>query len=562
MNEKLNEKIREAFSAVLPISAIVLLLSILIVPMSIGTFAMFLFGALMLIIGMGFFSLGADMAMIPMGESTGAELTKSNKLWFVALACFILGFIITIAEPDLQVLAAQVSCIPNHILIGTVAVGVGVFLVIAMLRIVFHVSLHKLLIVFYLFVFLLSVFVPKTFIAVAFDSGGVTTGPITVPFILAMGIGLAAMRRDKDSKDDSFGLVALCSIGPIIAVMLLGIYYNPQDVSYDKVVIPAVETMRDVSHQFALELPKYGKEVLMALLPICIFFMIFQAVSKRFKGRQLGRISIGILYTLIGLVLFLTGVNVGFIPVGSLLGSQLAGTSYKFLLIPLGMLIGYFIVSAEPAVHILNQQVEDISGGAIPRKAMNLCLSIGVAFSVGLAMTRVLTGISIYWLLIPGYAAALILTYLVPKIFTSIAFDSGGVASGPMTATFLLPFAMGACEKVGGNILMDAFGTVAMVAMTPLIAVQLMGLIYKKKMEEAAEPKGNPLSEGFAEDMEDEEQLEEVSQPRGNSLSEGFMKDMEKEEKNAEEVFREEGNLPPKGAAEDREDHVENKEES
>lgn len=487
MNKILREKINEAFSSVLPISAIVLILSTLLVPMSLGTAVMFVVGAALLVVGMGFFTLGADIAMMPMGEGIGAEMTRAKKLPLVLLICFLMGVIITIAEPDLQVLANQIPSVPNMTLILTVAVGVGLFLVVAVLRILFRLSLNKMLIGFYLFVFALSVIVPSDFVSVAFDSGGVTTGPITVPFILAMGIGLAAVRGDKNSQEDSFGLVALCSIGPILAVMMLGILYDPQDANYEQVIIPEVETTRDVLRVFADELPYYTREVLVALLPIIAFFVIFQLVTRRYRPRQLERMVIGIIYTVLGLVLFLTGVNVGFIPVGSLLGAELGGSSYQWLLVPLGMIIGYFLVAAEPAVHVLTKQVEDISGGAIPQRAMNTCLAIGVSISVGLAMLRVITGLSIYWLLIPGYLAALILTRYTPKIFTGIAFDSGGVASGPMSSTFLLPFAMGACEAAGGNVLTDAFGVVAMVAMTPLIAVQLMGLMYKKKMVEAAD---------------------------------------------------------------------------
>lgn len=509
MNKKLKEKIREAFTAVLPISAIVLVLSTILVPMTLGTVVMFLVGAALLVVGMGFFTLGADIAMMPMGEGIGIQLTKSKKLWIAVILSFFLGFIITIAEPDLQVLAGQLPSIPSNVLIFTVAAGVGIFLVVALLRILFRLGLSQLLLIFYIGLFILSIFVPNNFVTVAFDAGGVTTGPITVPFILALGTGLVAIRSDKNSQDDSFGLVALCSIGPILAVMVLGIVYNPQDASYEQVVIPQVETMQDVMRQFAVQLPHYLREVLYALVPICAFFLIFQIITRRFRKRQLARIGVGLIYTLIGLVLFLTGVNVGFIPVGSLLGSDLGASSLKWLLIPLGALIGYFIVAAEPAVHVLNKQVEEVSGGAIPAKAMNLCLSIGVAASVGLAMVRVLTGISIYWILVPGYVIALLTTFKVPTIFTGIAFDSGGVASGPMTTTFLLPFAMGACEAVGGNVLTDAFGIVAMVAMTPLIAVQLMGLIYKKKMVEATVSEEIESAETEAEALELEE-LDEI----------------------------------------------------
>jgi len=500
MNKKLKEKINEAFASVLPITLIVLLLSVFIVPMELGTIAMFLVGAVLLIIGMGFFSLGADIAMEPMGEGLGMQLSKTKKVGLVVIVSLIMGIIITIAEPDLQVLAGQVPSIPNNILIMAVAVGVGIFLVVAVLRIRYRINLSHMLIFCYILLFALSIFVPNDFLAVAFDSGGVTTGPITVPFIMAFGIGLAALRGDKDASNDSFGLVALCSIGPIMAVMLLGIFYNPGEATYTAVELVEVSTTRDVVRQFGKELPVYAKEVLTALLPIIGMFLVMQIFTKRFRKRQMLKMTVGFGYTYIGLVLFLTGVNVGFLPVGYLLGQELASASYKWLLIPLGMLIGYFIVTAEPAVHVLNKQVEDITNGAINSRSMKLCLSIGVAASVGLSMIRVLTGISLYWFIIPGYIIALAMSFFVPKIFVGIAFDSGGVASGPMTSTFLLPLAMGACEAVGGNVMTDAFGVVALVAMTPLLAVQIMGLVYAIKLK-----KENALaSEANTEDDDDE----------------------------------------------------------
>lgn len=501
MNKIIKEKISEAFSSVLPITIIVLLITILIVPMSVNTIFMFLVGAALLIVGMGFFSLGADIAMKPLGEGIGAQMTKSKKLWLVILISFLMGFVITLAEPDLQVLANQVPSIPSTTLLLTVAIGVGVFLVICMLRILFKIRLSHLLILFYGIVFLVSIFTPNNFVAVAFDSGGVTTGPITVPFILAMGLGLASVRSDKDSQDDSFGLVALCSIGPVLSVLILGILYNPENANYTPVEVPAVETTQDVVRQFAVELPHYFKEVAVALIPILIFFVGFQLMSKRFKKRQIAKIVVGFIYTVIGLVLFLTGVNVGFIPVGYLLGSKLGAADYNWILIPLGIIIGYFIVAAEPAVHVLNKQIEEVSGGTISSKSMNLGMSIGVAISVALAMVRILTGISIYWFLIPGYLIALVLTFFVPKIFTGIAFDSGGVASGPMATTFLLPLAIGACEALGGNILTDAFGMVAMVAMTPLIVIQMMGLVSNRK---TAAHEGENAAADNVEDTEEE----------------------------------------------------------
>jgi hypothetical protein len=485
INRILKDKIQEALVAVTPITVIVLVVTVILTPMTSGTILMFLAGAALLVIGMGLFTMGADMAMIPMGEGVGIQLTKSSKIILLILVSFIIGVLITIAEPDLQVLARQFPSIPAAYLILTVAIGVGIFLAIAVLRPLFKIPLSALLIIFYILIFVVARFVPGNFIAVAFDSGGVTTGPITVPFILAMGAGVALIRSDKHSQEDSFGLVALCSVGPILAVLFLGIFYHSNQVEHGAYVFHDAATSRDVAKSFALEIPHFFREVAPALGAIIFFFVIFQLVSHRYHQHQLGRIAIGFAYTLIGLVLFLTGVNVGFIPIGELLGEQLGASPYKWILIPLGALIGYFIVAAEPAVHVLNKQVEDISSGAITAKVMNRGLAIGMAAALAITMTRILLSIPIMWILIPGYAFALLLTFFVPRIFTGIAFDSGGVCSGPMTSTFLLPFAMGTCEGVGGDIMIDAFGIVAVVALTPLIVIQLMGLVYQLKTLQA-----------------------------------------------------------------------------
>lgn len=477
------EKLREALTAVSPTIGIVLLLSFTIAPIPPSILLLFLFGAVMLIVGMMFFTLGAELAMTPVGERIGTRIAQSRKLGIVLLLCFVLGFVITISEPDLQVLAEQVPSVPNAVLIVAVAAGVGVFLMIAMLRMLFSKTLRMLLIIFYLLIFALAFFVPDDFISVAFDSGGVTTGPMTVPFIMALGVGFAAVRSDKHAEDDSFGLVALCSIGPILAVLLLGLLYHPENTAYTPSEIPVIRDSVELWKYFATGLPQYIEEIAISLLPIVAFFAVFQIISLKMKGRALLKVVIGILYTYVGLVLFLTGVNVGFMPAGNYLGETIAGLSYRWVLIPIGMVIGYFIVKAEPAVYVLKEQVEEITSGAISGEAMGLSLSLGVAASIGLAMIRVLTGISIFWFILPGYFIALCLSFFVPKIFTAIAFDSGGVASGPMTATFLLPFAMGACQVVGGNIVQDAFGVVAMVAMTPLITIQVMGAIYKYRSE-------------------------------------------------------------------------------
>ena len=473
---KLNEKLQESLAAVLPILAIVLILSFTIAPLPTSVLMAFLFGA--------------ELAMSPMGERVGACITKTRRVGIMLTLGFLLGFLITISEPDLQVLANQVQAVPNMVLIVTVAVGVGLFLCFAMLRMLLSVPLNTMLVGFYIVVFVLAMFVPKDFLAVAFDSGGVTTGPMTVPFIMAMGVGVSAIRSDKHSANDSFGLVALCSIGPILAVLILSLIFRPDGGSYTAVVIPEIGDSAALWQLFFVAFPTYFKEIAVSLLPIAAFFAVFDLVSLHLERKQLIRIGVGLAYTYLGLVIFLTGVNVGFMPAGNYLGSVIAGLSCNWIIIPIGMLIGYFIVMAEPAVYVLMRQVEELTDGAIPGSAMKHSLSIGVAVSVGLAMIRVLTGISILWILIPGYTIALVISFFVPKIYTAIAFDSGGVASGPMTAAFLLPLAQGACVALGGNIVTDAFGVVAMVAMTPLITIQVMGLYSKlaEKKKTAAVP--------------------------------------------------------------------------
>lgn len=497
---KFQEKLNEALKAVFPIICIVLVLCFTIAPISPSILMAFLLGAVLLLVGMMFFTLGVELSMTPMGERVGTCITQSRKLWVMVLLSFILGIVITVSEPDLQVLAEQVPSIPNLVLILAVAFGVGIFLVIALLRMLFGIPLSLMLLIFYGLVIVLSFFVPGDFLAVAFDAGGVTTGPMTVPFIIAMGVGIAAIRSDKRAADDSFGLVSLCSIGPILSVLALGLIYHPESTEYIPEQIPDINNSVELWEMFAEGFPKYMWEMAVSLFPILVFFSVFQIIFRGMQKRTLIKIGIGLVYTYVGLFLFLTGVNVGFMPAGNYLGQIIASNPYRWIIVPIGMLIGYFIVLAEPAVYVLTRQVEGITSGAVSSKAMRFSLSISVSVSLGLAMIRVLTGISVLWFIIPGYGIALLLSFAAPKIFTAIAFDSGGVASGPMTATFLLPFAMGACVSVGGNIVTDAFGVVAMVAMTPLITIQVLGLVYKLRSEKAAlvlQPAGMGVQEAF-----------------------------------------------------------------
>lgn len=482
----LTEKIRESLVSVLPIIAIVTLLCLFLVPMQPTLLLTFLIGALMIVVGLGLFSLGAERSMTIIGSKIGTALTKIGKLPVIILVAFALGVAVTVAEPDLQVLADTVPNIDKTVLLAAVGIGVGFFMVVCMMRILYGINLRWVLLGCYIVIFVLAAFTDREFLCIAFDSGGVTTGPMTVPFILALGVGISHVRSDRRAEADSFGLVALCSIGPILSVLLLGFFGSG---SGEAAGITPVhfDSTTGIGTAFLRELPVYMKEMAVAMLPIVAIFLLFQLLVFRMNLRSFGKIFVGIVYTYVGLVLFLTGVNVGFSNLGAELGAALVSSSLEWLLIPLAALLGWFIISAEPAVTVLEKQIEEVSAGAIPGKAIKVSLSVAIALAMALAMLRVVTGISILWFLVPGYAIALGLSFFVPDIYTAIAFDSGGVASGPMTATFMLQFMMGVSIALGGNVLTDAFGIVAMVAMMPLLSIQMVGFYYQIKAKKVTQ---------------------------------------------------------------------------
>ena len=482
-------KIKEALISALPITAIVYILALTpLFEFSVVELITFSVGAVLLILGIGLFNLGADIAMTPIGTHVGAGLAKQRKLGLLLAVCFVLGMLITVAEPDLQVLAKQVSAVMNGtVLIYAVGVGVGAFLMVSILKIVFKRSLSQILMLFYMLLFALALIMAVSgklnLLPMAFDSGGVTTGPITVPFIMALGVGVAGVLGDRKSKDSSFGLVALCSVGPILAVLLLGIF-SGSNLSYQ---VPDYTVSGDIVGAFTHTFLHTAKEVAIALGLIVIFFLICQFAFLHLPKRRLLKIALGVVFTYIGLVIFLTGVNVGFMPIGYKLGYSLAEGN-KWILTGVGLIMGVLVVLAEPAIHVLNQQVEEVTGGLVTRKAMITGLCIGVGASITLSVIRVIYDFSLVYYIIPGYFISLALSLFVPPMYTAIAFDSGGVASGPMTSGFILPFITGVCVCLQGEaaVLRDAFGVVALVAMTPLITIQLLGFrsIVERRVRE------------------------------------------------------------------------------
>ena len=481
----IKDKLVESLKSVLPIALIVFGLSITLVPISTGDMFLFLVGVVCLVFGMSLFTAGAEMSMQPLGSKIGSTVGGSKKIWLIAFISFIIGILVTISEPDLVILAEQVNGMENMILILTVSVGVGVFLLIAVMRILFNWNLTAIMIGFYSVAFLLAFFVDDSFLSLAFDSGGVTTGPMTVPFIMSIGAGVSMSRLSGDDRGDSFGITGLCSIGPIISVLTLGIVMKVEGTYIPTVSDPVPDTREGVM-RFIHGFGEHALDVLVALAPIIVFAVLFQLLTRAFNKAQLIRMGVGVIYVLVGLAVFLTGANVGFLPTGTTIGQSLASIGGGWLLVPISMLLGYFIVKAEPSVYVLNKLVETMSAGAISGKTTGLGLSIGVSAALGLAALRILTGIHILWFLIPGYIIALTLSFFVPKIFVGISFDSGGVASGTMMSAFVLPLCMGACNTLGGNVMTDAFGCVAFVAMAPIIAIQLCGFFYKVKTEDRA----------------------------------------------------------------------------
>lgn len=476
MLNNIRNNLIEALTTIMPIVIIVMVLNI-IVPMSPSLIVSFLFSSLLLIIGTGLFTFGADISMLIIGEKIGDRLVRSKKIWIVLLVCLIIGTVITIAEPDLRVLADQLVSVPSNILIIVISVGVGIYMLLSALRSIFGLDLNMMLLISFIIIFGLVLFVPDSFIPVAFDSGGVTTGTISIPFIMTLGIGLTANRTDKKAKDSSFGLIALCSTGPILMVMLLGMLYNPS------ATIDANQLMNNNFgyDAYLSQLIISLKDVLFSISPIVIVFIVYQLLTKDVNKREMRKIVLGMIVIVIGLTLFLTAANVGFIDMGYFIGEQMFNSKYQYLLVPIIMVMAFFIAIAEPAVKILIDQVEELTEGSISKKSMKFGLSIGVSIAAGLSIIRVFTQTPFLYYAIPGYAICLILMFFVPKTFTAIAFDAGGATGGTLTTTFLLPIAIGACLANNGNVLTDAFGLAALVSLVPIITVQLIGIVYKFK---------------------------------------------------------------------------------
>lgn len=479
-------KLKEVLYSVLPITVIVLVLNFTLTPISTPLFIRFIIGAILIIIGLTIFLFGVDNGITPIGNTMGSALTRSNKLWIVAAAGIILGFFISVAEPDLHILAGQVDAVSSGAIskiniVIVVSIGIAIMLAAGLIRIVYNFPLYIMLTIVYAVIFGLAIFTSSEFLAISFDASGATTGALTVPFMLALGIGVSSMKKDsKASEKDSFGLIGIASSGAIMAVMVMSIASKSDDVTGS---LPQDSISEEIFKPFLREIPRLAWEIFVALLPIVVLFLIFQRVKFKLSGRTVRKIFFGILFTFVGLVLFLTGVNAGFMDVGSIVGYGMASLDNKVLVVIVGFIIGFVTILAEPAVYVLTHQIEDVTSGYVSRRLVLATLSIGVGAAVALSMIRILIpGLQLWQILLPGYIISIAMSFYVPKLFVGMAFDAGGVASGPMTATFILAYAQGAAEAIeGANVMIDGFGVIAMVAMTPLIALQILGFIYYVK---------------------------------------------------------------------------------
>lgn len=473
------DKCKESTISIVPFFAIIMILYLVFLPFNIFAFLAILIATIVMILGMSAFNIGVDMSTMKMGGYVGSHLSKSRKLSFMAILSFILGFIVTIAEPDLMVLAEQVPGLSSKwVILITVSAGTGIFLLLSTIRTIFRLNMKVILITSYVIILILSMFAGDSFLPLAFDTFGVTTGTISVPFIMAFGLGICAVRTGKNNQEDGFGLIALASIGPVIAVLILGIFVKTQGVVTSDTV-EMVNSARQMGQSFGLTIVSYLRDVFIVILPILGIFLIYNFMYLKLPKSSLLRIFVGTIYCYFGLVIFLTGVSCGYLPTANILGYTIVNQGYKWLLIPISLVIGFFLIFAEPAVHVLNKQVEDITGGVIKRRTMLIGISIGVSIAMLIVVLRAIFEINFLYIMLPIVIVLIVLTLHCPSLFTSIAFDSGGAAAGSLSASFILPFVVGVCKALSIDSMLYAFGTIAIISMLPTIVIEIMGIRYQ-----------------------------------------------------------------------------------
>lgn len=481
----LREKISEVSRSLLPIVALVLLLALTIVKPDSGMIVSFLIGSVLLLIGLAIFLLGVDLGMAPIGDHMAVEMATSRTPFKIAALSFLLGFLVTVAEPDLLILGNQVDAasggsIKALAMVYMVSAGVGILIVLGTFRLLRGRSYRFFMAAAYVCIFVLSLFVSEEFLAISFDSSGATTGALTTPFVLALSAGLSRMKGGSSNEEDAFGMVGVMSAGPMFALMLMSIITGQKRIQGE----PAAMAAHTI--------PMVFMESLVALLPLTLLFFAINFLRIKAPWREIRRIIKGLIYTLVGLTLFLYGVYSGFMDMGRQIGSTIA-EQHHWLLPVVGFLVGMIVVLVEPAVIVLGQQIEETTGGRIPGRIIKITLSIGVALAIMGSMLRIMIpSVKLWYFLLPGFGLALVLSFFADPIFVGIAYDAGGVASGPMTATFVLAFAQGAAAMTPtANVLVDGFGVIAMVAMAPVLSLMVVGAVFRKRTQEL--PKALPV---------------------------------------------------------------------
>lgn len=503
MNE-VKDKLKEVLFSVLPITTIVFILHFTISPLDPKLIYLFLVGSIMVIVGLTVFLIGIDQGIENIGRGVGNVIARSNSYCIAITVSLILGFFISFAEPDLHILAKQVSSVTdgkfnNMLMVTLVSIGIGVMMTVGMIRSLKNIKIKYILTFSYLLIFVLSFFSNYNFIAIAFDASGATTGAITVPFMLALASGISSMKKDsKVNEDTSFGVIGISSTGAIIGILIAGIFFR-NDVIEGSLPENSIGST-DIGSMFLKNLIHIAYETSLTLLPIVFTYAIIQIFFlKQRKNRVIGVVS-GIVMTYVGLVVFLLGINSGFMEIGIQLGIKLSGLDSRTPILIVSLLLGVTTVLAEPAVHVLKHQVEDVTGGSVRREWVLIFLSSAVGLAILLSSLRIMVDwIELWMYLIPGFGFAIILSYFVPELFVGMAIDAGGVASGPMTATFSLAFIQGISAGMpNADIIRDGFGMIAIVAMVPIISIEILGVLYQLSVRRTSN------KEIHIEDSEDE----------------------------------------------------------
>lgn len=482
------QKLKEVFLSICPVFIVVILTHVFIYPLTTHLFVRFVISSILLIFGLTLFLIGVDLGISPMGQLLGPLISKSNKHRFIIIFGFFIGFLISFAEPALLIMSQQVEQLSGGVLNSTlllvvVSIGIGTMVVVGLFRLLYNLPLYIILIISYGIIFLLSLNTSFELLAIAFDSSGVTTGILAVPFLLSLSLGITTLKKDsKSSEKDSFGLISIASAGAIIMVLLLNRAYQPNLTSatinylnYDSV---------SILNTFLLQISSSIHETLLSMSPLILMGIVVSLFNRnKISKRSLIRMAMGFIYSVLGLFLFLVSINSSYIEVGNKIGNNLINELSFIPLVLFGFVIGVVTILAEPAVYVLTTQIETVTSGYIKRRSVIIALTIGVGSAIAISVLRVLIPqVQLWHFLLPGYGLALGLMFVTPKLFVGIAFDAGGVATGPMISTFILSFIHGLADAMpSADVLIDGFGMVSLVALMPIITIELLGLIFKLK---------------------------------------------------------------------------------